>query len=186
MLVIYQPPTLESKTPHKTILQINHETFRCLYKKYWKKVFGVCYHLLQDVELAKELAQDIFESLWKRRESLCINDNAEAYLLRAAKLAVFEYIRNQHIRQKHLNQYTQDVPESGNSTLETVFYAELSKQLDELLDHLPDKRQQIYRLNFQGASHRDIAAMFEVSEKTVEYHLSKAKTFIRRRLKNHR
>lgn len=168
------------------MLQIDHDTFRNLYQNYWKKVFGVCYHLLQDTELAKELAQDIFESLWKRRNNLSINGSAEAYLLKAAKLEVFEYIRNQHIRQKHLHLYTEGAPKADNCTLEDVFYGELSSRVDELLHHLSPKRQEIYRLNFRGASHREIASTFQVSEKTVEYHLHKAKSFLRRQLKGYR
>lgn len=175
---------MEDREQHSTI-QINHNTFRSLYQNYWKKVFGVCYHLLQNTELAKELAQDIFESLWKRRETLLISGNIEAYLLRAAKLEVFEYIRNQHIREKHLHRYAENAPKTENSTQEHVFYDELSNRVDELLDHLPAKCQQIYRLNYQGASHREIAATFQVSEKTVEYHIHKTKTFLRRQLKGY-
>ena len=175
---------MEEKTQHST-LRIDQDTFRSLYQNYWKKVFGVCYHLLQDSELAKELAQDIFESLWKRRETLSIKGPVEGYLVRAAKLEVFEYIRNQQIRQKHLHVYVENAPKANNSTQEDLLFDELSNRVEELLTHLPAKRQQIYQLNFQGASHREIATRLQVSEKTVEYHLHQAKTFLRRRLKEY-
>ncbi|MDM8173136.1 MAG: RNA polymerase sigma-70 factor [Pseudosphingobacterium sp.] len=167
------------------MLQIDHHTFKKLYQQYWKRVFGVCYHYLQDTELAKELSQDIFESLWKRRDSLFIKENAEAYLLKAAKLEVFQYIRKQHIRQKHLHQYAENVSDTDNCTQESVLYGELSTRVEELLEQLPIKRQQIYRLSFQGVSRQEIASTFQLSEKSVEYHLYKARAFLRHQLKVH-
>lgn len=167
-------------------LHIDRDTFRHLYESYWTKVFGVCFRVLQDTDLAKELAQDIFESLWRRKDTLVITGNPEAYLVRAAKLEVFQYIRNQNIRQVHLDSYRDQVPQSINSTQEDVHYAELSSRMDELLESLPPKRQQIYRLNFEGANHREIASAMNVSEKTVEYHIGKTRSFLRRHLKDYK
>ena len=77
---------------------INEATFTEVYNTCWEKVFAICYNHTHDVEVAKELVQEIFKSLWERRENLQINVSLERYLLRAAKLKVSEYSRNKQLR----------------------------------------------------------------------------------------
>lgn len=83
-------------------LTINETTFTEIYNNYWEKVFTICYKHTDDLEVAKELVQDIFKSLWERRHSLEINTSYERYLLRSAKLKVFEHIRNKQLRSRNV------------------------------------------------------------------------------------
>ncbi len=46
--------------------------FSEIYSRYWKKVFTVACNKIGHLEDAEEIVQDIFISLWDRRESILI------------------------------------------------------------------------------------------------------------------
>lgn len=110
--------------------------------------------MLKDADLAKEMAQDIFEAIWRRRDDLVIQGRPEVYLSKAAKLEVFEYIRNKHIREKHLDMYSESLPGYANSTQQEVYYQDLAGRVEKLLDHLPAKSKQVYQLRFYATAVR--------------------------------
>ncbi|MBE9586431.1 RNA polymerase sigma-70 factor [Mucilaginibacter sp. JRF] len=155
-------------------LNINRQTFEQLYEEHWSKVYAICYNNLRDSEAARELVQDIFRSLWERRDELQLTD-AGRYLVRAAKLKTFEYIRNKVNQQKHLDIKMQTVNTTVNCTEQQVLYNELKSQVNTLVDTLPPQCKRVYKLSReQGLSNRDIAEQLLISERAVEYHITKA------------
>lgn len=167
--------------------QLDEQSFQQLYRKYWQKVFGICYFSLKNKEVAAELTQDIFESLWKRRDTLQVNTGIEAYLFRAAKLEVFQYCRTTANRKKLMEQAMQDQQAAGTYTDDLLQYRELSASVNALVDQLPSRSREIYRLSREkGLDKKSIAEMLLVSEKTVEYHLYKVLDFLRENLTDYR
>ena len=174
---------LEQAGQHSA-LSIDEDTFRDLYDRYWRKVYGICYHLLRDHEVARELSQDIFEALWNKRETLVIHGQPEHYFTKAAKLEVFQYIRGRKIRERHLEEIGRTSSDYSNSTQETIHYNELEARLEGLISGLPEKSKVVYQLNMSGSNHREIASSLKISEKTVEYHMGRIKLLLRKRLKD--
>ena len=83
------------------IFIINKDSFEQIYLQYWEGMFAFCIKNIQDEEVAKEIVQEVFKSLWERRDDLRLLE-VERYLIRAVKLKTFEYIRNKVTRQHHL------------------------------------------------------------------------------------
>lgn len=104
-------PTIES-----TAAPLDEISFTDLYNVYWENVFAICYAHVEDVEVAKEMVQDIFKSVWERRDTLAITHSVKRYLLRSAKLKVFEYIRNKQIRTTHLQRLAEEGRQRSNAT----------------------------------------------------------------------
>jgi RNA polymerase sigma-70 factor (ECF subfamily) len=162
------------------------EGFEWLYNTYWEKVFAVCYHGSEDVHLAKEMTQDIFKSIWERRETLVIEKSYEHYLVRSAKLKVAEHFRNQASRKKHLNNATKDFCEAANCTEQDVCYSMLVEELDLLVDQLPCQCRNVFNMSRnQGMTNKEIAEKLQISQRAVEYHISKALTFLKKNMKEH-
>ncbi|KIO78719.1 hypothetical protein TH53_01935 [Pedobacter lusitanus] len=157
--------------------------FEHIYNIHWKSVFGIIYHYTKDEEISAELSQELFASLWEQREKIIFHKNVKAYLFKAAKLEAFDYLRT-CVRQKQLLESSfQDYCQLQNCTEETVMYNDLREKLDLLIRQLSCRCQGIYRLSQnEGLNNNTIAGMLEISEKTVEYHLYKAKSFLRTHL----
>ncbi|MEM6265269.1 MAG: sigma-70 family RNA polymerase sigma factor [Bacteroidota bacterium] len=157
--------------------------FEWLYNTFWEKVFTVCYHSTEDLELSREMTQDIFKSIWQRRDSLEIWKSHEHYLVRAAKLKVAEHFRNQTIRKKHYTLATQNYQEAANSTEQDVNYTLLVEELNILVEQLSPQCKKVFKMSREhGMSNKEIATDLQVSERAVEYHISKALNFLRQQL----
>lgn len=161
--------------------------FETIYNQYWKKLYSICYKSLEDTDIAKDLVQDIFISLWERQEELIINDSLEKYLVKAAKYKVFEYIRNkvgQEAKMEILSYYHN--LEQTSSSQELVEYKELQEKISTAISLLPEHCKRIFlQSRIEGRKNKEIAQSLQVTERTVEYHITKALSHLRIRLKEY-
>lgn len=166
---------------------INEQNFEHLYNTYWKGIFGIIYHYTKDKEIAVELAQELFATLWEKRASLNIQKDIKLYLFRAAKLEAFDYIRTSVRRKQLLDNLAPSLYQAENHTENMVMHNELRTRLNMLIDKMPNRCQEVYSLSQnQGLKNDTIAKMLSISEKTVEYHLYKAIAFLRESLSLHK
>lgn len=161
----------------------DEKSFEHLYLSQAKKLYRLCCYYVKNQEDSKEIVQDVFKSLWERKDTIEINVPIEQYLARAVKLSVFKYFRDKNIREKHINSISADYALSENNTENSVMFDQLSQQIETLVDSLPDQTGKIFRLSrHQGLPHKEIASMLLISEKSVEYHITKTIAFLRRAL----
>jgi len=167
----------------KIAFRIDEASFKEIYNLYWEKVFSVCYANLGESEAAKGMVQEIFKSLWERKEDLEINQSVERYLVRSAKFKVFEYIRNKKIREQHLENIVASQTASLNYTENEVMVRSLSERIADLIEDLPSQCRRVFKMSRdQGLSNKEIASDLLISERAVEYHISKAVTSLKSHL----
>ena len=163
-------------------LAINRDTFEKVYHQYWEKVYAVCYNNIRDVEVAKEMVQDIFKSLWERRQELEL-ENIGNYLIRSAKYKTFEFIRNKATRQRIDEFNYQGCVNASNCTEEQVLFNDLKENVNLLVDTLPCQCKRVYKMSREeGLSNKEIAAKLAISERAVEYHITRAMTTLKEKL----
>jgi RNA polymerase sigma-70 factor (family 1) len=163
---------------------LDKEAFESIYRSHWRMVFGVCFRYLKDEEIAKELVQDIFESLWRRKNTVEIHDSIDKYLAGAAKLAVFNHLRNV-TRQPELSSLCESNPQiSTTCTEEEILCNNLTERVVSLSDSLPEKSREVFEMSRnQGLSNKEIAISLLISENTVKYHIAYALRFFKTGLK---
>ncbi|MBB6273082.1 RNA polymerase sigma-70 factor (ECF subfamily) [Pedobacter cryoconitis] len=162
-----------------TSISIDKKNFEWIYNLYWEKVYAVCYNSIRETEPAKEMVQDIFKSLWERRENLEL-EKTEHYLVRCAKFKSFEYIRNKISREKHMDLKMQDCKMSTNCTEEHILFNNLKEKVSTLVEKLPCQCKRVYKMSREeGLGNKEIASSLLISERAVEYHIHKATNMLK-------
>ncbi|MVM38824.1 RNA polymerase sigma-70 factor [Spirosoma sp. HMF3257] len=162
----------------------DEQAFRELYDRYWYKMYVIAHRKLRRKEVAEELAQELFVMIWQKRESLRVI-NLQAFLGVSLKNLMIDYIRRNIQEEHYLDQLQQFFPAETFATMEAVQLNELSEAIQNTLAKLPEKTREIFILNrFEHLTIREIAQRLNLSEKTIEYHLSRSTTFLRQNLRD--
>jgi RNA polymerase sigma-70 factor (ECF subfamily) len=164
--------------------QDDKEAFAELYNRYWADLFRVAARKLASTELAEELVQDLFISLWQRRDKLAITQ-VSRYLFSALKFAVIDQIRKQQVQVRYIEHYV-SLADPVSLPDDSLALQDLTRSIEQGLQTLPPKTQQVLRLSrFEHLTIPEVAVRLGVSEKVVEYHLSTALRALRTYLRSY-
>ena len=162
--------------------QDDHVAFTAIYNRYWDKLLAISYNHTRDRSLAKEIVQNLFISLWNRKDNLAI-ENLANYLGTAIKFAVFkEYYRKQKREASLVGKLTTNDEYHIEDAIEAKF---LQQYISGIVETLPEKCRLVFKKSREEhKSNATIAKELAVSEKTVEMHITKALKTIRAELKS--
>jgi RNA polymerase sigma-70 factor (family 1) len=162
----------------------DQEAYRKIYLRYWRSLYFVAYRKVHVREVAEELIQNVFLGLWEKRFTSNI-EQLDRYLHTAVKYQVLNYIKSCIIKKKYA-QFSKKQPELTNEDGDSILIMhELSAAINNAINLLPEKSRVIFRLSrFEDRSIKEIALLLSVSEKVVEYHISKSLKVLRLELKD--
>ncbi|PVH26451.1 sigma-70 family RNA polymerase sigma factor [Sphingobacterium corticibacter] len=153
----------------------DHRAFEEIYRRFWRSLFRQLYAKSGDMELAEELTQKIFVSLWERRADLQIQF-LPSYLDAAARFSFINHLKSVIKAERFANvAKSEEESKQQQSSLDALAAKELMAQLYDGLEKLSPKTRQIFvmsRLEYQPI--KKIALALHLSEKAVEYHITKS------------
>lgn len=145
-------------------------------------MYRICYRELQEEELCADIIHNVFLSVWERRETL-IMDNPEAFLIHAVKIQILKFFRDNASRKSHLQNSLQDYSEADTSTLQAIYFNNLSERVYLLVDKLPPQCRRIYLMRDQeGLNNTEIATELGISVSAVKQQIGLALSFLRKNI----
>lgn len=160
------------------------EAFSALYDKYAGMVFNFTHAILKDTYLSEDITQSCFALMWSRRASISPDGNLPAWLYVVARNAVFKEVRRQVTASKYLDYLSNnDNADSQENDLTERDTAVIMSEAEAAIDALPESRRKIYKMRFiDGLSVHEISERLDISPKTVETQIARAKNAIRQRI----
>jgi RNA polymerase sigma-70 factor (family 1) len=178
------PDHYSTETLLRLIARDDKKAFEILFDRYWETAHCLAYSRLKSKEVTQEIVHDVFLDFWQRRHSLRIG-NFASYLRVAVKYGTISYIHQQLSRNKYFSDYQHQLPLKEEATLRTVEYNELVRALEQGVKYLPEKTQEVFRLSrLEGRSISEIARQLNLSEKAIEYHITRSRKELRLYLKD--
>ncbi|WP_100314376.1 RNA polymerase sigma-70 factor [Thermoflavifilum aggregans] len=157
------------------------EAFEELYKRYWFRLYISAYKRLHLKEAAEEAVQTLFESLWKNRHHLHIHTSLENYLFASLRYIVLKMLYQQ-METAMPEDLSQSVPLQENPEQE-IISRDLQQYIQQIVNRLPERCRQVYQLSREEMkTHKEIARLMGISEKTVENQITKALRIIKTQL----
>ena len=161
------------------------DAFEKIFKSHWHRLYTIARSKVQSHEEAEEIVQGIFSSLWEKRASLLIT-NLSYYLVTALRNKIIDDIRAKITQRKYWDYYKNFIPQQKNVTDDLVIFDDLSGAFEQAVNRLPEKSREIFRLSrLEGRSKQEIAKLLQLSEKAIEYHLTKSIKELRSQLKDY-
>jgi len=156
--------------------------FKYLYNKFWEKLFFIAIKRLNDEEEAEEAVQDIFVNLWKRRSTLQIKVSFESYLAGATKFEVLKKRAAMARKANALSYIAANIKTPEHNDWNLYDMRRLEEELMQTIHALPEKCQLVFIMSRNnGLSNKKIASDLNISEKTVEKHITTALKIIKGR-----
>ena len=155
-------------------LKMDDETaLSAIYKKYWEQLYLSAYHVLKDSQACEDIIQELFIKLWNNRYSITINVSLKAYLYACIRYEVYRQIKTGMLRGGIYDDVLERI--HTPAAYDNIEYKELTEQVSSVVNTLPDKCREVYKLSREEClSHKEIASQLNISTKTVENHLTKA------------
>lgn len=153
--------------------------FRMYYDKFFRFISAVLGNRGDDAAYSEDILQDVFMKIWNNRKNLDENLSLKNYLYVLSKRAVLNHIRK-YGREEKLHDDgaalsgRQDVavPLSENSVDRTLSHREVYAIIKCIVDSMPEKRRRVFIMSrFNGMSNKEIAAVLNISVRTVDQHI---------------
>lgn len=165
--------------------------YKALFHLYFEKLHHFAFSYIENHQDAKEIVQNIFYKIWKKRETLPTDLNLNSYLFRMVKNDCLDYFKHIKVRsnyQNHIERERAVINQRGleNNPGNQLIEQELFIKVNELIDQLPPACKEIFiKSRFEGKKHKEIARELNISHKTVENQISKALKHLRRELQEY-
>jgi RNA polymerase sigma-70 factor (ECF subfamily) len=153
--------------------QIDKNTFKALFKKYYNPLCNFASTIVNDHKVAQDVVQDVFTKIWDKRKEISIGTSEKSYLFQAVKNRSIEVLRKQRNDQKVSTVDYNDHYDDNHEEQARKFM--LKEFLYKSIRQLPPKCQEIFVLNkVNGLTYNEIAKDLDISVKTVENQIGKA------------
>lgn len=175
-------------------MQLDSKTFNSLFTDYRSRYVRFAVSYLKDDFLAEDLYVESMMTFWQSRESLPQDTNVPAYVLRTLRNKCIDYLRRCRLNQDYCDSkgkaeiWDLDFRISSLEKFvpENVFKHEIEKVLRETLAGLSDESRRVFTMSRRyGLSVKEIAAVTGLTEKGVEYHITKVNKLLRVQLKDY-
>ena len=176
------PPNIEKELLCR-VAEGDETAFSLLFNAFHQRLGVYVHRLTESLPATQEIVQDVFVKIWLKRAILPELQSFDAYLFRAARNHVFNYLRKlarERVQQASLEAGIPSSADGETAAEDARTEEEYLGLLDQAIDHLPPQQKKIYLLHRrQGLSHSEIANRLHLSVDTVKKHMSLALRSIR-------
>jgi RNA polymerase sigma-70 factor (family 1) len=162
----------------------DHSAFNEIYQRYFYLIFTHAYKKLRNEEQAKDIVQDVFASLWFKRETNIPTSNLAGYLYTAVRNKIFDLFAHQQVQSKYMDSLN-DYMDTHVSTPADyrIRENELQHYINKEIEALPKKMREVFELSKKdNLSNREIANQLNTTESNVSQHVNNALRILKAKL----
>ena len=172
---------------HDLILYLkkgNASAYTYLVDKYNRELCLYANSLINDIIISEDIVQNVFITVWEKRNNLKTNFSIKSYLYKSVYNAcINEYKRNKSVsalEKKYIEELDRITEDKDKETLEKLIVS-----VREAINELPPKCKEILLLSKkEGLTNIEISDYLNISKNTIERQINIAFSKIRKSIKN--
>lgn len=153
--------------------QGDQKAFKKLYELLFVKLYQFSFSYMRSKEVAEEIVNDVFLTFWQKRATLDSIGNMNVYLYVAVKNACLNHLRKNNLSLPvSLDDLTTEHLQITVNPETLLISLEMQAQVQEAIEQLPPRCRMIFKLvKEDGLSYKEVAAILDVSPKTIDSQL---------------
>ncbi|MBN2731676.1 MAG: sigma-70 family RNA polymerase sigma factor [Balneolaceae bacterium] len=163
---------------------LTKEKFEALYDQYFDDIAAFLYSYASDKAQLKDWIHDVFLKIWDARDQINFDHPSfKSYLLTTARNHALKQLQKEKSYDDWLERNLKKLTQIQPPHEPVINPPDISEAYQHALSKIPSRACEAYLLSREeGLTYKEIAQEMEVSEKTVEAHLSKALRILRSEL----
>lgn len=159
--------------------------FEFIFKSHYVKLTFYANKFLNDIAVSEEIASESLTFLWEKRGTIVINSSVTAYLYKMVQNKCMNYLKHQKVENEYVsymlrNKLIDELPEHDTNPYQEK---ELAEQIRLAIETLPEKCKLVFEMSrFEYLKNREIAERLNISQNTVERHITIALEKLRKSL----
>jgi RNA polymerase sigma-70 factor (ECF subfamily) len=168
----------------------NNEAYKSLFDNYYTCLLLYANSIINNIDISKDILQDVFLKLWERRRDLKVESSVKSYLYAAVRNSCLDYLKHLQVEKKYM-----DYSFAALKEKELDYFIELfpspdegnpEKYLEEIaaaIENLPEQCRKIFKLSrYEGMKNSAVSRQLNLSTRTVDTQIYRALKTIRQKL----
>ena len=156
------------------------KAFNVIYARYSQPLYLYILSKMDAGEASKDVLQDLFTSLWERRQHLNVHESLKSYLYQSARHKIIDIYRKNSTYRKYLQQLIEHFDVQPTGIADLVDTKARTQDVFDTINHLPEKMKEIFILSrVEHLSVEQIATRLGLSPQTVKNQITKALKILR-------
>lgn len=151
-----------------------------LYNRFARKMMGVCYRYVNDMETSSDLVQDGFVKVFQSLDSYTGLGSFEGWVRKIFVNTALEYLRKNDVLREAVDlDNTTELTHPDSSAISSMTANELMK----LVQELPSGFRMVFNLfAIEGYSHKEIGDMLNITESTSRSQYTRARQLLQKKI----
>jgi len=146
----------------------NELAFSKIYDYFSRPVYRHVLKLVSNEDIAEEILQEVFLTVWIKRDKIDPAQSFWPYLYKVAKLLIYSHYRKIAQDKRLLEHLIITSIERVTNAEEVLIDQETHALLIKAIEHLPPQRKQVFKLcKFEGKSYQEVADLLGISTSTI-------------------
>jgi RNA polymerase sigma-70 factor (ECF subfamily) len=161
------------------------ESYETLFLLYYDKLLHIAKGYIGTLEDSEGIVQNVFLKVWDKRNDFDHVKSINNYLYTITKNACLDLLKHNKIKSSFSENYI-SINEAfiRDEIASTLIESELEKRIFSAIELLPEKRKIVFiKSRIEGIRHAEIAESLNISQRTVDNHISNSLRHMRVHLK---